>query len=46
MLRTLANDLRQEAEKRADLRRKNAALVLVAATGLSTLQRQLGGTRG
>lgn len=46
MLRALADDLRSEAVKRAELRRAKAASVLVAAAGFGMLQKKLGGTRG
>lgn len=46
MLRTIANDLRVEATKRADARRAKAACVLVAASGLGLLSRKLGVSHG
>ncbi len=46
MLRAIANDLRTEATKRAEVHRAKAASVLVAAAGLGMLRRKLEGTRG
>lgn len=46
MLRSIANDLRVEATRRAEERRAKAAGVLVAAAGLGMLRRKLGGTHG
>jgi hypothetical protein len=46
MLRSLANDLREQATKRAEVRKTKAASVLVAAAGFGMLRSKLGGTRG
>jgi len=46
MLRALANDLRVQATKRAEMRQGKAASILVAATGLGMLRSKLGGARG
>jgi hypothetical protein len=46
MLRSLANDLREQATKRAETHKAKAASVLVAAAGLGMLRSKLGGTRG
>lgn len=46
MLRVIANSLRTEAVKRADVRRGKAASVLVAAAGFGLLARKLGVHRG
>ena len=46
MLRAIAQDLREEAVKRAEHRRTKAACVLVAASGLNMLSRKLGVSHG
>lgn len=43
LLRNLAETLRSEAIKQADLRKVKAANILIAATGLGLLNRKLGG---
>lgn len=46
MLRTIANDLREQGSKQAQIRKEKAASVLVAAAGFGMLRAKLGGTRG
>jgi hypothetical protein len=46
MLRTIANDLRVQGSKLADIRKIKAASVLVAAAGFGVLRSKLGGSRG
>jgi hypothetical protein len=46
MLRTIANDLRTQGSKQAQIRKEKAASVLVAAAGFGMLRSKLGGSRG
>jgi len=46
MLRSIANDLREQGTKQAETRKVKAASILVAATGFGMLRAKLGGTRG
>ena len=46
MLRSIANDLRTQGSKQAEIRKEKAATVLVAAAGFGTLRSKLGGLRG
>jgi len=46
MLRTIANDLRTQGSKQAEVRKTKAAHVLVATAGFGMLRAKLGGVRG
>jgi hypothetical protein len=46
MLRSIANDLRTQGSKQAEIRKVKAASVLVAAAGFGMLRAKLGGSRG
>ena len=42
-MRKLAEQLRQEASRRAEVKREKCAQIVMAATGLELLKRKLGG---